>query len=237
VTPQVRASQFQERFLAILGHDLRNPLAAIDMAATLAAQLAAKSGDAAIARATARIGSSSRRMSRMIEQILDLTRSRTGGGFKIHRAPTSLHAMLATIVDEARVAHPKRSIELRCTSSLSGNWDRDRLEQVFSNLIGNAIAHGSTTGPVTVEAHDRGAVIDVDVHNQGPPIPPDQQHGLFDPFRRGDRASRTRATAGLGLGLYISRELVAAHGGTLAVSSSDDTAGTTFRVTLPKAGE
>ena len=232
VTEQVHVQAFQERFVAVLGHDLRNPLAAIEMGASLVREHIGASGDAAAVRATDRIGSSARRMSRMVEQILDLTRSRTGGGFKIEPAPMDLRVMLSAVVDELHAAYPDRAIALHSTS-IEGVWDRDRLEQVFSNLIGNAIHHGEAGTPITIEAKRSGDMIDIDVHNEGPPIPEGQRETLFSAFRRGDRDSRTPMTAGLGLGLYISRELVLAHGGDLVVVRSTRPEGTTFRVSLP----
>jgi sigma-B regulation protein RsbU (phosphoserine phosphatase) len=224
-------ADFQERFVAVLGHDLRNPLAAIDMATGLLRQQAEQARDATATRILSRVRSSSRRMSRMIEQILDLSRSRMGGGLTVNPAPMELDAMLAGVIDELRTAYPTRKIELGC-GVLTGSWDRDRLEQVFSNLIGNAIHYGLPETPVTVDARLEGDLIVVEVHNDGPPIPDSLRAVLFDPFRRGSRDSRAANTAGLGLGLYISRELVLAHGGDIDVRSSAD-AGTTFRVTLP----
>ena len=223
--------EFQERFLAILGHDLRNPLASIDMGAGLLRQ---RTTDAAMIRVLDRMNTSSRRMSRMIEQILDLTRSRLGGGLELNPEAMDLCETLKTVVDELRTAHVSRTIELRCPT-LTGSWDRDRLEQVFSNLVGNAILHGEPTTPVTVEARPEGDAVVVEVHNRGEPIPEAIQGTLFNPFRRGERESRTSKTTGLGLGLYISREVVVTHGGKMEfVSNASD--GTTFRVTLPRSG-
>jgi PAS domain S-box-containing protein len=226
---KARIQQFQERFLAILGHDLRNPLAAIDMGSGILRQV---STDPASFRVLDRIDSSSRRMSRMIQQILDLTRSRLSGGIEVDPKPADLCRVLGSTVEELRAAYPHARIELQCPA-LNGTWDADRLEQVFSNLIGNAIVHGGAEGAVKVEADSRGDAALVTVHNQGPPIPDHLRGSLFDPFRRGDRESRSSKTAGLGLGLYISRELVLAHGGSIGFESSPDR-GTTFRVTLPK---
>jgi hypothetical protein len=225
---KARIQQFQERFLAILGHDLRNPLAAIDMGIGVLRQL---SGDAASLRILDRIQSSTRRMSRMIQQILDLTRSRLAGGIEVNRVPMDLRAALSVTVDELRIAHPDARIELECPH-LTGMWDPDRLEQVFSNLIGNAVVHGGKEGTVKVEVSSREDAACVTVHNEGPPIPAHIHHSLFDPFRRGERESRSSKTAGLGLGLYISRELVVAHAGCIDFESAPGR-GTTFRVKLP----
>ena len=229
---KARTQEFQERFLAILGHDLRNPLAAIDMGAALLRQRAA--GDPVTLRILDRTSSSSRRMSRMIEQILDLTRSRLSGGLEMNPAQMDLVATLRAIADELCTAHPSRAIELRSDGTCVGEWDPDRLEQVFSNLIGNAIAYGSPTRPVTVDAREADGAIVVDVHNDGVPIPEAVRETIFDPFRRGEKESRAKQTEGLGLGLYISREIVVAHGGSIEAQSSE-AGGTTFRVILPRS--
>lgn len=149
------------------------------------------------------------------------------------RATTDLSATITAIADELRTAHPGRAIEVRGPRSVVGEWDPDRLEQVFSNLIGNAIHYGLPGTPVEVEVEDSGRAVVVSVHNDGPPIPEALRAELFSPFRRGERDSRTAETAGLGLGLYISRAIVIAHGGDIEVGSTS-TDGTTFRVTLPR---
>ena len=225
---KLRIQEFQERFLAILGHDLRNPLASIDMGAGILRQL---SHDPATIRILDRMHSSSRRMSRMIEQILDLTRTRLASGLEIEPRPMDLCDLIARIIEELRLIHTSRTIDLR-SGPLPGVWDPDRLEQVFSNLIGNALLYGDPTTPVSVDGRIEGRSVVVDVHNDGAPIPEDLQVSLFNPFRRGERESRTSKTSGLGLGLYISREVTIAHGGGIDVQS-DVTRGTTFRVTLP----
>jgi signal transduction histidine kinase len=141
---------------------------------------------------------------------------------------------LAGIVDEIRAAHPFREIDLRCPPTAAGSWDRDRLEQVFSNLVGNAIHYGDPQRPVTIDVREEGSDVVVAVHNDGTPIPESARDELFSPFRRGERDSKSTETAGLGLGLYISHELVVAHGGDIDVRSTS-TEGTTFRVRLPRA--
>jgi PAS domain S-box-containing protein len=232
LTEKRHTQEFQERFLAILGHDLRNPLAAMDMAAALLRQQ--NTSDAGALRILDRFDSSSRRMTRMIEQILDLTRSRLSGSFVLSPTATDLTAVLAAIIDELSIAHPGRTLSLHSPASSIGQWDRDRLEQVFSNLLGNAVQYGVPDKPVTITVGEDGDLVTVDVYNDGPPIPDELREKLFDPFRRGSRDSRTAATAGLGLGLYISRELVRAHGGDIVVRSTASE-GTNFRVWLPRA--
>ncbi len=203
----VKASlEFQERFVAVLGHDLRNPLAAIDMAAGVLRRRAIGADDASTIRVLDRMRSSSSRMSRMIEQILDLTRTRLGGGLEVQPAPVDLRETLSGIVDELRTAHPSRTLELRC-APLSGHWDRDRLEQVFSNLIANAIAYGRDERPVTVEAKvsDEGTV-QVTVHNEGEPIPEDLLIQLFNPFPTGESRQSRRDNGGArARALHLSR--------------------------------
>lgn len=223
-----RIQEFQERFLAILGHDLRNPLASLDMGAGILRQL---SKDPATIRILDRMRSSSLRMSRMIEQILDLTRSRLAGGLEVHPKPMDLRELIAHIIEELRLVHPSQRIVLR-SGPLLGVWDADRLEQVFSNLIGNALFHGDPAMPVTIDGRIEGRVVSVDIHNDGVPIPEEMQPVIFSPFRRGERDSRSSKTEGLGLGLYISHEVVVAHGGGIDVRSSV-AEGTTFRVNLP----
>jgi PAS domain S-box-containing protein len=225
---KARIQEFQERFLAILGHDLRNPLAAIDMGTALLSQQVT---EPAARRVLERMRSSSSRMTRMITQILDLTRSRLAGGLEMIRAPMDLSATLLEIAEEMRAAFPGHTILVNAPK-IMGSWDRDRLEQVFSNLIGNALLHGAANQPVTVQASQGANEVQVTVHNYGEPISPEAQVTLFSAFRRGERESRTAKTAGLGLGLFISHEIVRGHGGSISVES-DAEHGTTFRLTLP----
>jgi PAS domain S-box-containing protein len=225
---KARIQEFQERFLAILGHDLRNPLASIAMGTSI---LRAQTRDPEASRVLGRMQSSATRMARMIEQILDLTRSRLAGGLELDRRPMELRAMLSRILDELSVAHPDRAIQLT-VPTVSIAADQDRLEQVFSNLVGNAILHGEPGTPVLVAGRVDADSVLVTVHNHGKAIPPDLQAHLFDPFRRGERESRTAKTEGLGLGLYISWEIVRGHGGSIEIDSSAEH-GTTFRVRLP----
>jgi PAS domain S-box-containing protein len=224
---KARTQEFQARFLAILGHDLRNPLASMEMGSALLRQ---QTSEPVFIRILDRMDASSRRMTRMIEQILDLTRSRLAEGIPINPRPMDLRESISDIVDELRTAHADRTIQVQCPP-LPGTWDRDRIEQVFSNLIGNAIVHGDATKPVVVDAHQKDRTAYVEIRNEGPPIPEELRLKLFDPFRRGVRESRTSKSAGLGLGLFISREIIVAHGGAIEVSSGADR--TTVRVALP----
>jgi PAS domain S-box-containing protein len=227
---KAKIQQFQERFLAILGHDLRNPLASINIGAGVLRQ---RSTDPVALRIVNRMRDSSQRMSRMIEQILDLTRTRLAAGLELNPEPFDLRDTITRVVEELHVAHPSRRVDVT-SPPLPGKWDKDRLEQVFSNLVGNALAYGDPAKPVVVRARVEGRFVVVEVHNDGPPIPEDLQGAIFDPFRRGQQDSHSSKRAGLGLGLYISKEVTLAHGGDITVRSTA-TEGTTFQVTLPPA--
>jgi PAS domain S-box-containing protein len=227
---KTKIQEFQERFLAILGHDLRNPLASINIGAGVLRQ---RLNDPVALRITNRMRESSLRMSRMIEQILDLTRARLAGGLELNPRPLDLRDTIARVVEELHVAHPSRSVTVT-SPPLAGTWDKDRLEQVFSNLVGNALAYGDPEKPVVVRGRIEGRFVVVDVHNEGSPIPEDLQAAIFNPFRRGQQDSPSSKRAGLGLGLYISKEVTLAHGGDITVRSTA-TEGTTFQVTLPAA--
>ncbi len=188
---------------AVVGHDLGQPLAAIDVRLEV---LRRWSKDPEFVEGLNGLRASSRRMSRMIEQILDFTRSRLGGGLELVFVPMDLQEALTAIVDELRVAHPAATIQLQCPE-LRGAWDRDRLEQVFSNLIVNALAHGDPGKPVTVTAGIEPLHVWVQVHNEGPAIPqefqcalqPVPQGGAREPESGGARPGsyiRTRSSSG-----------------------------------------
>lgn len=218
----------KEMFIAILGHDLRSPLAAIALSTELLSSKLAD--DPESITMLKRIGSSTNRMARMIAQLLDLTRARLGGGISVLPQACALGALVEDIVDELAAANPACRIELEATGNLEGRWDPDRLAQVFANLLGNAVRyHRDAPIRVTLDGTAPDRVV-ARVHNAGV-IPPALLPVLFEPFR-GDGASRRSKAPGLGLGLYITRAIVESHGGSIEVASSDD--GTTFTVTLPR---
>lgn len=228
---RARTTEFQERFVAILGHDLRNPLSSLSMGLALLKRSPPSAYPATLARMTASAG----RMQRMVDQLLDLARARLGGGLSVEPTPVDLRAVVRHVTDELVAAHPDSAVVLDARGDLAGNWDPDRLAQVVSNLVGNAIDHGSSAAPVHVELRSGGSHVLLSVHNAGPEIPEKVQTTLFEPFRRGDREATTSRTSGLGLGLYITREIVLAHGGSIEVTSHTGQ-GTTFAVTLPRHG-
>jgi signal transduction histidine kinase len=216
--------RFQEQFVAILGHDLRNPLGAIAMGAAVLQGEGATDKHAAIAR---RISNSVARMTRLTDQLLDLTRARMTGGIPVAPRPeTNLAETVSSVVDELRIAHPGVELDITGEPAVRGAWDPDRIAQLVSNLVGNAIEHGGGA-PVCVHVESGRENAILCVHNGGPPIPSELLPHIFDPFRRGARDGH-----GLGLGLYIADQIVRAHGGAIDVRSAAE-GGTTFRVTLP----
>lgn len=221
--------RLNELFVAVLGHDLRTPLSAISLGAGILLKRSALRPDDA--RAVARIASSADRIARMIGQVLDLTRSRMGGGIPVCPERLDLHELARKVVDELKLAHPEATFRLQREGDAWGRWDPDRLAQVLSNLGGNAVQHGEEA-PVTVTVSGAPDAVSLSVHNSGPPIPAESVDTLFDAFRGGTRTPA--GSSGLGLGLYITREIVRAHGGSILVRSSE-TLGTTFTVVLPRA--
>jgi signal transduction histidine kinase len=221
---------FKEMFLGILGHDLRNPLNTVLTTARLMKVRAELPPDT-VARLD-RIVASGVRMERMIGQLLDVARARLAGGIPVTRTPrVDLSALATKMVDEMRAAHPNRQIDLGLESPCLASVDSDRIEQVISNLLGNALTHGDATKPVAVTVASRNGVASLIVHNFGNPIEPAILAALFDPFTRVNPSSR-KPFDGLGLGLYIAERIVSAHGGKIEVESSSDE-GTRFEVILP----
>jgi signal transduction histidine kinase/FixJ family two-component response regulator len=220
--------RFRELFIGILGHDLRNPLNAVLMATYLLSQSATGREKPVLVR----LGNSAKRMERMIAQLLDFTRARSGGGIALLREPSDLGSVCQQAVDELLTANPNRTIEVVTTGDTRGLWDTDRMAQVFSNLVANAITYGSADAPVQVHVVATDTEVECAICNMGAPIPGDLLPHLFDPFRRA-RHAKASATQGLGLGLFICQQIVAAHGGSTRVQSTEAD-GTVFTVVLPK---
>ncbi len=218
------AERMREMFIAVLGHDLRNPLSAIQMATELLLEGEATS------EPLQRILRNGKRMSRMIEQLLDATRFRTDGSVSLSPELADLRVLTEEILGE--LEHARARFRLEACGDTEGTWDVDRLLQILSNLISNATNHSPSGSPVTIsiDGRDRDTV-ELWVHNGGPPIPEPLRGVLFEPFRRSDR--QRRGQEGLGLGLYITKRLVEAHRGTIAVDSREGK-GTRFVVRLPR---
>jgi signal transduction histidine kinase len=223
------ALAFRERVMGIVGHDLRNPLSAIT--ALAGATMDRPDVPATVRERLAQIDRAARRSLSIIETLLDFSESRFKGTLTTRPVPTAPAAVAARVVEELRAAHPERVIILDVRSRATVDLDPVRIEQALSNLVGNALVHGHRYTPVevTVDVDETGALLAV--RNQGPVIPRARITSLFEPFTQGivDDADPPR---GLGLGLFIVRQVVAAHGGTVSVESSDEQ-GTCFLVRLP----
>ena len=219
-------AEYREMSIGILGHDLRNPLAAI---LTFAGLLLRRGRlDEQDAKSVSRIIRSTQRMGRMITQLLDLTRARLGGGLPIEVKPTDLQEVCRNVVEEFGPI-----MRLAVEGDLTGVWDHDRLMEALSNLGGNAVEHATAGTVVTVRATSAGEAVVLTVSNQGEPIPADVSPFIFEPFRQGrEREKSPNRNLGLGLGLYITQQIVLSHGGTLEAHSADGT--TTFTMRLPR---
>jgi PAS domain S-box-containing protein len=225
-----RRADFEQLLIGIVGHDLRNPLSAITMASTTL--LRCESLDTRQRTALARILSSAERATRMLRDVLDFTQARLGGGIPMQPRPVELHELTRQVVDEVRLAHPERQLEVECRGDGRGVWDPDRLAQVITNLVSNALHHGLAHCPVRVRTHGTHDAVTLAVHNVGPPIPTDLRPRLFEPMKRA-APKEARSSHGLGLGLFIVKHIVDAHGGSLRVHSTEQD-GTTFVVRLPR---
>jgi signal transduction histidine kinase len=224
-----RAVQLSDMFVSILGHDLRTPLGAIKLSAEVIVRL---SLDARALSAAGRILNSADRMTRMIEQLLDLARLRQGQGIPLQPRDVNLGELACQAVQELEVANPDASLRVREGGDLAGVWDPDRLAQVVSNLAGNAVQHGAKGEPVTIELDgNETSTVRLRVHNLGG-VRPEATSTLFEPFRTAGTAAPGSGGTGLGLGLFIARVIARAHGGEITMRSEDD--GTTFEVTLPR---
>ncbi len=222
----------KEMFLAILGHDLRTPIGAVMTSAKF--MLDTQELTEPHLTLTTRIVSASNRMNQMVGALLDFTRSRLGGGIPITPAPMNMGKAVHDVVNEESAAHPDRNIEINARGSLKGEWDCARIAQVLTNLISNALEHGSDRTAVSVNVEGDEREVTIAVHNRGAAIPEDQLDGLFSAMKGQGMAARADGpSSNLGLGLYIADQIVRAHKGRIDVASSEDL-GTTFTVHLPR---
>jgi two-component system, sensor histidine kinase and response regulator len=220
--------RLNEMFTAVLGHDLRTPLSVIVTSAEL---LHRRSDDEAVRKTAARMLSSGRRMSRMIDDVLDLARARLAGGIPLNRTSVDLGAIVQRAVQELGAAHTGRRIDTILEGDLAGEWDEDRLFQVVSNLLGNSLQHGESGEPVQVRATGIAPHAVVVTFANAGFIPPDLLEHMFDPFRGGERSPGKHD--GLGLGLYIVQQIVHAHHGEVEATCEDGRR-IVFRVELPR---
>ena len=222
--------RLNETFAAALGHDLRNPLSAIIAGAAVLRERAGDDKTKAIAN---RIMTSGSRMARLIELLLDLARARLAGGIPITPGDGHLQAIAERVVVEHQPIEAERTIDLECAGDLHGVWDETRISQVISNLLGNALQHGTAGSRVSLALDGtEPEQVRLAVSNAGV-VDHEMLPHLFEPFRSGRPAQRR--SEGLGLGLYIVDQIVKAHGGRIAVSSCDGR--TTFDVTLPRVSQ
>jgi signal transduction histidine kinase len=223
----------RQLFLAVLGHDLRTPLNAMRLSADLLlrkSELPAESS-----RMVERISASAVVMGQMISDLLDFTTTGLGAAIPLSLATMNIEHLSREVLDEIQAAHPTRTLRLHANGDLVGEWDAARLRQVLSNLIGNALQHGSATDPVDLTITGERADVSIAVRNEGPGIPATELRTIFEPLLRlpsSERETQRRAGS-VGLGLYIVREIVTAHGGSIDVTSSAE-AGTVFTVRLPR---
>ncbi|WP_263262915.1 GAF domain-containing sensor histidine kinase [Pseudomonas sp. RIT-PI-S] len=221
-------AELREQFIAVLGHDLRNPLFAIGAGAEL---LLRRSPDERTKGIVEHILASGRRASRLVEDVLDFARGRLGGGITVNLEPCpDLPQALRHVVAEIQRVHPQRTLQLFLGDLDGACCDRERVSQLVSNLVSNAIVHGARDGVVTITAERTATGLLISVHNLGPVIEDAVLVKLFQPFSRGHGE---RAGSGLGLGLYIAQQIAEAHGGHLQVTSSVE-AGTLFSFHLPQ---
>ncbi|MBC7601616.1 MAG: HAMP domain-containing histidine kinase [Ramlibacter sp.] len=217
-------------FIGILGHDIRNPLGTIVMSAEILARSQAPQ------KVVTTIINSAVRINGLIEQVLDFTRAQAHGSMPIQRQPGNLGDQLVKVLHESQVRYPHRQFEFKRSGTFDGNWDEGRMGQLLSNLLGNAVRYGEPTGVVTLTLWSDEHNAYFSVHNLGTPIREHDLVRIFEPLARGlgvEGAEQRSEPVGLGLGLYICREIVRSHGGALTVTSSTE-AGTTFTVRLPR---
>ena len=217
-------SELREQFIAVLGHDLRNPLASVAAGTKLLMR-----GNRDAAPILTLMEQSVARMSALIDNVLDFARGRLGGGIALNRATQALEPVLSQVIAELRASFPANRIETDFDLTQQVDCDSGRIAQLFSNLLANALTHGAAGTPVRVRASTRADAFELSVANAGEPIPPKAINRLFQPFYR---VSAEDARQGLGLGLYIASEIARAHGGRLDLISSPQETRFTFRMPL-----
>jgi K+-sensing histidine kinase KdpD len=227
LTDERKTAELREQFIAVLGHDLCNPLASIDSGIRL---LNKRAVDEYSREIIGMMRNSTARMNELVKNILDLARVRLGGGFHLDRVPVEhLPTILEGVIAELRYANAEHVIEMSCHITEPVDCDSGRIAQLFSNLLGNAIRHGDAKSPVRACAMTADGLFKLSVANSGDPIPPTEIKRLFQPYVRGRGADHPQ---GLGLGLYIASEIARAHGGILSVSSSTEETRFTFQMPL-----
>jgi signal transduction histidine kinase len=225
-----QVEQARNLLLGMLGHDMRSPLQTIQLTAS---HLAALNAGEHVSEAAARLIRSGSRMQSLLDDLCDFNRTQLGLGIHIAPHDVDLRRLLADVVDELRAAHPGRPIALETDGDLRGQWDGQRMQQLVSNLVINAIKYGSPDQSVRVIAAATDGEVRIDVKNHGEPIDPQMLTRIFDPLERGaNQQDKGGSTSGLGLGLYIAREIAKAHHG--AIDARSNPAETAFVVRVPR---
>ncbi|KFE70782.1 ATP-binding protein [Hyalangium minutum] len=225
-----RRADFEQKLVGIVSHDLKNPLSAILMQSAAAVRQGGL--DERVLKMMTRIQSSAERASRMIVDLLDFTQARLGGGIPVHRRAVEAREVVAQVLEEARQAFPRRKLSFTATGETTGQWDGDRLVQVVTNLVQNALKYSPADSEVQVQLSSLGEHVELSVHNQGTPISAEWLPRLFEPMQRAT-SQEDKTGRSVGLGLYIVKQLVEAHEGTISVHS-DASSGTEFTVRLPR---
>lgn len=219
-------------FLAVLGHDLRNPIGAATMAALRLVE--GNSSDPKHSFLATQIVSATERATKILNDLLELTRSGFGAEIPIEKSTMDMGELGSQLVEEMRTLSNGRAIELSASGDMTGAWDRTRIGQVLSNLIGNAVQYSTMDSVVRVTIDGQGDEMVHSVHNEGDPIPSGKASAVFNSFTRGGHGdARLKNVVNLGLGLYVSKKFVLAHHGEINVVSTADE-GTTFTVRLPR---
>lgn len=237
-----RIDESRQMFLAILSHDLRSPLSCIRMATDI---VSLDNKDPDVAQLLSMIKSNTDAMMQLVSDLIDFSSSGLGLAMPLNRGPVNLSELCHEVIESFRTSHPSRELRFRSDGDVNGVWDAGRIRQVVSNLMGNAIQHGSPDGPIDLSVTSKRAsegsglqesTVVVSVHNDGAPIPQDLLPTIFDPLKRyaTPESILQRNPGSIGLGLYIVREIVVAKGGTVEVTSTAEK-GTTFTVCIPRS--
>lgn len=221
-------------FLGILSHDLRSPLATARMSAELTLKLGEDKLSERQTMLISQIIDCSDRATDLINYLLDLTHTRLGSGIPIISTAMDMGYIARQLVDEMRTKHPSRTFNLKISGNTEGHWDKPRMGQVFSNLLGNAVQYGFSDAPITVTLTGREREIILTVHNEGVPISESAMNKIFESLVRAEDSKNPMASTNLGIGLYIIREIVEAHKGTIGVTSTEKE-GTEFTIRLPRS--
>lgn len=233
-----KVSYSKDLFLGILSHDLATPLNVVSMSAQLMLNIGAldkkQTLDERQTMLVKQIYESTSRITKIVSDLLDVTRARFGSGLPVVRAPMDMGFVSRQLVDELRIAHPTRTILLKVQGDVKGEWDKARIGQVLSNLIGNAIQYSFKDSSIDVVVKGTLDEVVLSVHNEGVPVPVEKRKTIFDALSRAvtDQGDHP-GTINLGLGLYITNDIVASHGGTIDVTSTEEE-GTTFTARFPR---